>query len=70
MSFVSYILQFDTHDSKYGDVARDFRADPEIRLQWGYPAVQRHLANHNACQRVFELVDELYFEYSFFTLSE
>ena len=62
-SFVRYILKFKDHNCAYGDVARDILADPEVNRRWGYRSFVNYLAQRNASQRVFELVDEINWNY-------
>ena len=62
-SFVRYILKFKDHNCPYGDVARDIMADPEVNRRWGYRRFVQHLIERRASQRVFELIDNLQFEY-------
>lgn len=47
----------------YGDVAREILDDPEINRRWGYKSFVQHLVQRKACQRVFEIVDDLWFQY-------
>ena len=62
-SFVRFILKASTHDTAYGDVARDIRDDPEVNRRWGYRSFIKHLDKRHASQRVYELVDALWWEY-------
>lgn len=69
-SFVRYILKFKEHDDAYGDVAREILRDGEVNRRWGYRTFVQHLVFRRASQRVFELVDDLYDQYRFFTYSK
>lgn len=62
-SFVRYILKHKDQQTAYGDLAREICADPDINRNWSYGSFSRYLANKGACQRVFELVDALAWEY-------
>ena len=62
-SFVRFILQAKKDNTAYGDVARDILDDPEINRRWGYRSFVKHLDNRRASQRVYELVDALWWEY-------
>jgi hypothetical protein len=62
-SFVRYILKFKNDRNPYGDVARDILMDTEVNRAWGYRSFVRHLVKRNASQRVYEIVDDLHFQY-------
>lgn len=62
-SFVRYILKAKKDNTPYGDVARDILDDSEINRKWGYRSFVKHLDKRRASQRVYELVDALWFEY-------
>lgn len=62
-TFVRYILKHKKEQTAYGDVARDILDDPNVDRSWSYRSFSRYLAQQNASQRVFELVDALAWEY-------
>lgn len=62
-SFVRYILKFKDHNDMYGDVARDILDDPLVNRRWGYRSFVKHLVQRKASQRVFEIVDDLWFQF-------
>ena len=65
-SFIRYILKFKQHNDPYGDVARDILLDEEVNRNWGYRSFVKHLHKRGACQRVYEIVDDLWDQYRFF----
>lgn len=62
-SFVRFILKFKHENNAYGDVARDILADPMVNRNWGYAGFSRHLYFRQASQRVFEIVDDLAYQF-------
>ena len=56
-------MKFKNDQNAYGDVARDILQDTAINRRWSYRAFTRHLMMRNASQRVFEIVDDLNYQY-------
>lgn len=62
-SFVRYILKHKDQQNEYGDIAREILQDRNINRNWSYGSLCKYLVSKGACQRVFELVDAMAWEY-------
>jgi len=59
-SFVRFVLNFKNDDSPIGDVARDMKADKSLKRTICYKSVVKHLDEHGASERVYQILEDAY----------
>lgn len=62
-SFVRWMLQFKNDNSDIGDVARDMKADRNLKRTICYKSVVKYFDSIGACDRVYRILEDAYLLY-------